>query len=281
MKILITGANGLVGSACQRCANDKKYDFSIISRKEAISTKTKRYELLNQIPNEEREFDLLIHCAAATPNNSDFESIFESNSRIDENLCNFIKSSSIKHVIYLSTMAVYGEITDDILNEETEIKNPNKYGYSKLIGEKSLKDLCSIYNVKLSILRLPGVVGLKMPTVFFRRLYESILNSKEVLIRSRDSLFNNAVLDSDIFNTSIKLFNEQKENCVLLNHHSSNIITLGDLIDQFSEVLNRDCIYKQSLKCNPPFIIQNKLNDDLLYKSKISDMIIYFHKGYE
>ena len=234
-----------------------------------------------KFPRKTIKFDLLIHCSAATPNNTDFDSIPEVNKNIDQDLCNFLKKGSVKHVVYLSTMAIYGEIRVDVLNEKLKINNPNLYGYSKYLGENLVKQTCFKNNILLSIIRLPGVVGKNMPNIFFRRLYESILNEREVTIRSRDSLFNNAILDRDVFLTSINLLEKQKDSFILLNHHSSNSITLGKLLDNFSETIGKPCIYKESLECNPPFLITNTVNEDLLIKTDIYKMILNFHSSYE
>ena len=281
MKILLTGANGLVGSACQKYAKNYNYDLSIVSRKKPLFSGIKSYKSLKHISTKEFKCDLLIHCSAATPNNSNFESIPKINSFIDEELCDFINKASVKKIVYLSTMAVYGDINVEILNEKTEINAPNLYGYSKFLGENNVKESCKNNDVSLAIIRLPGVVGKNMPRIFFRRLYESILNDIEITIKSRDSLFNNAILDSDVFLTSLNLFEKQKEKFILLNHHSKDKITLGKLIDDFSEIIGKRCLYRESSECNPPFLITNTENDDLLFKSEINTMIKDFHSSYE
>ena len=281
MKILLTGGNGLVGKACQRCAKENNYEVSIVSRKKPLFSSTTFYSSLREIPLKHNNFDLLIHCSAATPFNTDFDLIPEVNKNIDEELCDFLKEGSIKHLVYLSTMAIYGEIKVDVLNEKLKINNPNLYGYSKYLGENLVKETCSKNNILLSIIRLPGVVGKGMSNIFFRRLYESILNEREVTIRSIDSLFNNAILDKDVFLTSINLFEKQRDNFILLNHHSSNTITLGNLLDVFSETIGNACIYRESLECNPPFLITNTVNEDLLIKTDIYKMILSFHSSYE
>ena len=130
-------------------------------------------------------------------------------------------------MIYLSSMSVYGNINLDIIDENTKPNSPNQYGLSKLLGESDVEKACKDRNQKLAILRLPGVIGKKMPKVFFKRLYDSILNQTEITIRSKNSQFNNAVLDSDIFHTSLKILDNQKDNKIILNHHSGNIYNFG------------------------------------------------------
>ena len=166
MKILITGANGLVGRACQSYSKNKKYDVSIVSRKSPLFSEIKSFKSLKDITKKEVKFDLVIHCSAATPNNCELKKIPQINSNIDCELSEFINKASIKQVIYLSTMAVYGDIKVDVLCENTPINNPNLYGFSKYSGENNIKETCKNKNVKLSIIRLPGVVGKNMPNIF-------------------------------------------------------------------------------------------------------------------
>ena len=280
MKILITGANGLVGRACQLCSKNKKYDVSIVSRKSSLFSEIKSFQSLKDITKKEAKFDLLIHCSSATPFNCEFKKIPDINSKIDGELSEFINRASIRQVIYLSTMAVYGDIEVDIISEKTIINKPNLYGLSKYSGENHIKKACKNKNVKLAIIRLPGVVGKNMPNIFFRRLYDSILNDLEVTIRSKNSLFNNAVLDKDIFLTSINLFENQTQDFVLLNHHARDTVTLGKLIDNFSNMIGKSCLYKESIKCNPPFLITNTINDSLIISSDINKMIESYHLSF-
>ena len=279
MKIIITGANGFIGRSCQRIAKSMGHNVTNISNKRAIFDDFSTYKALSDIECK-AEYDLLIHCSAATPFNTKNGEIFEANRFIDKQLCDFILKNSVKQVVYLSTMAVYGKIKDPIINELTEINSPDDYGYSKFLGEQDLKEINQKKSFNLAILRLPGVVGKEMPNVFFRKLYESILKDEEVLIRSRECKFNNAVLDKDIYLSALNFLKFQVKNVITLNQHAKDIVTLGELIDKFSFLINKECIFKESENCNPPFLIYNKYNEKLLVKSNINKMLIDFHESY-
>ena len=58
------------------------------------------------------------------------------NKKIDNELKDYIENSTTKHVFYISTMAIYGEIKLPEISEYTTSNYPNKYGLSKLEGEK-------------------------------------------------------------------------------------------------------------------------------------------------
>ena len=49
----------------------------------------------------------------------------------------------------------------------------------------------------------------------------------------------------------------------------------------FQKLLVKPCLYKESLECNPPFLITNTVNEDLLIKTDIYKMILNFHSSYE
>ena len=125
MKILITGANGLVGRACQRNLKNNFAKVIVISRKPPLYNNFKWFQSFDEF-SQKREhvtIDLLVHCAAATPNNSPPENIFYLNRNIDNQLFNFISRKDIKHIVYLSTMAIYGQIESKTINEKNI---PNK-----------------------------------------------------------------------------------------------------------------------------------------------------------
>ena len=123
---------------------------------------------LSKIKGDNLNFDLLIHCASATPLNSEMDDILKINKDLDKDLHEFLKRIPVKHVVYLSSMAVYGKIKEKKINEFTSSFEPNPYGESKLKSENGLKELIKKTKNKLSILRLPGVVGFEMSNIFLK-----------------------------------------------------------------------------------------------------------------
>ena len=107
MQLFITGSGTLIGNTLTNYFQKKNY--KIISSYRSTFPKNLKYKknvLVKKINLEKnfdvkKNFDILIHCASATPNNSDFDQIFQINRQIDNDLCNFIKNHSfIKQVIY-------------------------------------------------------------------------------------------------------------------------------------------------------------------------------------
>ena len=280
MKILISGANGLVGRATQKILNDKNINFSIISRKESFLKGIYRYSSFSKIDKIE-DYNLIIHASAATPNNAKFNDVYQLNKRIDSELEDFIDNVSTNHLIYLSTMAIYGEVDKDIITENTKSNKPNQYGLSKLEGENNLIKICKKKGTKLSILRLPGVVSQGMPAVFFKKAVQNIACGDPITVRNLDAKFNNCIFVDDIAYTILNIFNNQKEDLVVLNLHSKDIVKINLFLKYIGENLQKKPIINISSNCNPSFIISNQYNGDLLITRSVKDCVSSFFKSFK
>ena len=64
-------------------------------------------------------------------------------------------------------MAIYGKINENFVNEKTKINKQNHYGKSKYYGERILKKInINNKNLKIHILRIPGVIGKGAHNIF-------------------------------------------------------------------------------------------------------------------
>ena len=273
MNIIVTGASGLVGHACiSNALRDPCNNIKAITRNSRTWEGIERIETFRSRDEVDRslDYDLLIHAAAATPNNTHIDNIASTNRQIDGALFEFLSRCFVSSVVYLSTMAVYGDIKSSTISQNTVPNDPNGYGCSKLEGEELVKS--SIVEKKL-ILRLPGVVGSGMPKVFFRKCYESLCNGQEITIRSRKSLFNNAVYVSDIYKTCMGFASNKGLPSKILNHHAGDIISLGEMLDSFARKLNVQPNICETDECGSPFIITNDGSEEELVTRNVLSII--------
>lgn len=273
MNIIVTGASGLVGHACvSNALRDPCNNIKAITRNSRAWEGTERIETFRSLDEVDSSlyYDLLIHAAAATPNNTDIDNIASMNHLIDGALCKFLSRCFVGSVVYLSTMAVYGKIESSTISQDTLPISPDGYGRSKLEGEELVKS--SVIERKL-ILRLPGVVGKGMPKVFFRKCYESLCNGKEITIRSRESLFNNAVYVSDIYRTCERFASDRGPSSRTLNHHAGDIVSLGKMLDSFAQKLNVQANIYETDQCGSPFLITNEGSEKELVTRDVLSII--------
>lgn len=163
MNCLLTGSNGFLGRVLE----------SSLSNNTVIHTLSKssgeyNVNLETQTPIFKHQFDIVIHAAGKVhyfPKNSeDRDSFFRVNVQGTGNLLEGLeKYKPPKSFVFISTVAVYGETTGYLINEQSELKALDPYGKSKIEAEQLVLQWCTVNNVKCTILRLPLVVGLNPP----------------------------------------------------------------------------------------------------------------------
>ena len=163
MKILLTGANGFLGKVLY------SHLISNISV-ETLSRFTGDYtvELDKAIPMFRNRFDIVVHSAGlahVSPKDMvDADLFYQVNVEGTQNLLRGLERVEVPdRIIFISSVAVFGETTGTLINEQTELNAIDPYGKSKIQAEHLIRNWCAVNNVKCTILRLPLVVGLNPP----------------------------------------------------------------------------------------------------------------------
>ncbi|MEG3640225.1 NAD-dependent epimerase/dehydratase family protein [Magnetococcus sp. PR-3] len=196
MKLLLTGAGGFIGSKLAIYLAQQGFDVHAISRRplhfsaaitwhqQDLSTPIK----LQNVP----KFDAIIHTAARSPapsvNDDDFQ---RDNVVATENLRQYALENGVAHFIFLSSVSVYGHISQPRVDAQTPIQDASPYGRSKRQGEVLLEQ-CQDH-MHSSILRLPGVLGPQAVTPWLCNVYGRVLQNMTIPIHNADAAFNNTV----------------------------------------------------------------------------------------
>jgi len=181
-KILITGANGFIGSNLINKIDKKKYNVIALSNQKTIDSS---FESINcdildydSLSEKVKDVDIVIHLAAINKTN---ESIVENRKMLDTNamgtfnVMNLAKERNAEVVIYASSAAVYGMQEKFPIKEDFNLNPSSLYGLSKLIGEQICKLIFTKSN-KIFILRFGNVygprqgLGFVIPDMFSRAL---------------------------------------------------------------------------------------------------------------
>ncbi len=142
MNILVTGANGFVGSRLMWFLEEKGHKVFGIDKRSYCLINKHHNTILGDIRKKEdlekfssRNIDLIIHCAASK---HDFgiseEEYFSDNEYGTKVLMEFASEASINKIIYYSTVSVYGHKSVPC-DESGKLQPDNPYGASKLAGE--------------------------------------------------------------------------------------------------------------------------------------------------
>ncbi|MDA9742698.1 NAD-dependent epimerase/dehydratase family protein [Pelagibacteraceae bacterium] len=171
MKIVITGADGFIGSNLSNALINKNFDvLNIVKKNQSNKNKNFIIKKIHRRTNWSKIFknyDILIHCAGISSNKNiksknDIDNLYEINTYCLENLIDEAFRSGIKKIIFFSTFK--------ILNNENYVKNEgyflrtkfDYYTHSKFLAEKILINKAKKYKNKIIILRIPAVYGKNM-----------------------------------------------------------------------------------------------------------------------
>ncbi len=160
LTILLTGFNGFLGQSIYNYLI--KYDHNIFG----LSRTNGYYKcaLEKQVVDFDKTFDLIIHAAgkAHSVPQTDFEKndFFSVNFIGTANLLKGLeKKMPPKYFVFISSIAVYGLESGNLINESQPLLAKDPYGLSKIKAESKVKEWCEKNNVVCTILRLPLLVG--------------------------------------------------------------------------------------------------------------------------
>ena len=169
MKVLLTGANGFVGShvldrlcarglataALLRPASNQRFIQAHLPRLEVRVGSLSDPQSLDAAL---RDVTHVIHCAGCTKalRNSEFYEVNQAGTRNVVEAVNR-QQGRIQRLVHLSSLAAGGPASPDQPAREDDLPHPvSEYGRSKLAGERELHDACKTEYV---ILRPPAVYG--------------------------------------------------------------------------------------------------------------------------
>ena len=198
MRVMITGANGVVGKEMAHELSKNKSCQLLLLSNSKINLKNKKIKLIYQDLAEPIRFklpiDVIIHCAAKNPlskKENDMKSIYEKNLKITKNLIKFSNENNVKKMIFLSSVNVYGLIKKKIVTENFKPNKPCLYGKSKFFSEKLFNEKKNKF--KTISLRIPGVLALNLSRhqPLMVNIVKKIINGENVYAYNLNSKFNN------------------------------------------------------------------------------------------
>jgi len=196
-KILVTGVGGFAGGYIAQYLFNAGYNVTGLLH-------TKHGEFLFPVVvadlaeslNLEEHFDVIVHAAGSLPfKEKDFRNFKRNNIDAMENIVTFAKHTGVKRIIFLSTIGVYGEFRDEIIDEYSDRINPDAYGVTKYVAECLLRAESEIEGISL---RMPGIIGKGSRGVWLPDTVEKFRRNEDVKIYSPDFQTKNFVWIGDL-----------------------------------------------------------------------------------
>ena len=164
MRILLTGANGFLGAYLQRELQSRG-DLFRLGRTSPAEVFADFSKEIPAIP----EVDLVVHAAGVAhflPKTAEEEAQFHTvNVQGTEKLLRRLSENSLapKSFVFISSVAVYGQETGKLINEDSPLLGSTPYAVSKILAEQLILDWGEKQGVSTYILRLPLIVGEHAP----------------------------------------------------------------------------------------------------------------------
>ena len=163
MKILVTGANGFLGKSIVKELSKENTLFSL-----SRSSEDYKVSLDNEIPVFIQKFDLVIHAAGKAhfvPNSrAENKQFFDVNVLGTRNLLQGLENTSLpEQFVFISSVAVYGKESGNLISETEKVLAKDPYGQSKILAEELVTTWCVKNKVICTILRLPLIAGRTPP----------------------------------------------------------------------------------------------------------------------
>ncbi len=254
MNILVAGGAGFIGShLCDALLS--KNNTVIVADKLIMGSKNIEHlsqntnfkfyemELANQ-DNVDKLFkdnkiDIVYHMAA----NSDISKSANDTS-IDFNdtllttrvLLESMRKNNVKNIFFASTSAVYGEMPDIVLNEETGgLKPVSYYGGAKLASEALISSYVSMCDMNAVIFRFPNVIG---PRLTHGVVYDFVKklrnNPKELEILGNGTQCKPYIYVTDLVNAIVKLTEQFEPGVDVFN---ISVLSEGTSVTHIAEIV--------------------------------------------
>ncbi|MDO6459394.1 UDP-glucose 4-epimerase GalE [Granulosicoccaceae sp. 1_MG-2023] len=170
--ILVTGGAGYIGSHVVKQLGERGEKIVVLDDLstgfekavlygELVVGKTGDQELVSKIIDE-HNVDTVMHFAAHTIVPESVENplkYYGNNTCSTRNLLEVCQAKGVKHFIFSSTAATYGEPESGVCGEDSPVAPINAYGMSKLMSEYMLRDLSAASDLRHVVLRYFNVAG--------------------------------------------------------------------------------------------------------------------------
>lgn len=217
MRVLLTGAQGNLGSALQK--NGPDIQWMPIGRENWSSVQDRIYQGI----------DVILHAAAdlTTDVKQNPSAIVDSNLMTTANLLELAKKHNVRRFVFTSSCAVYGRM--QITSEDLPLAPISLNGIMKAANEKLVEEFCAGNGIAFEIYRLFNTVGGKDHFSILNHLKKSIQNDKPFLLNNDGISQRDFVHVDDVANILIHFLRKPPEE-KYLNIGSGHATKIGDVV---------------------------------------------------
>jgi nucleoside-diphosphate-sugar epimerase len=171
------------------------------------------------------------------------------------NLIEYAVGADASRLIYASTMSVYGEIVEPVVDETTPIRAPDVYGASKLLAERLFAT--ESHRLPCVAVRLPGVLGRGGHRAWLPTLLEKLQGGRDVTIYGPDNAFNNAAHVEDLSELFLNVLHAEIAGFCAFPVGADGSTTVGALVERMHRLTRSSSVVRVSGEARPGFTISS------------------------
>lgn len=252
VRILVTGANGFVGSSivCRLQMVEDYEIFGLVGKKTKIKSretenfvKTFRadisdYKTLQKL-EELKEIDVLIHAAGLAHQfgKTRKEDFWQINVLGTENICRLAEKLKVRQFILISSVSVYGNQGEKKIDETFICKPTGFYAESKFESEKLSAEVCEKNKIGLTILRLGTVIG-EGDVGNVARLITQVCNGKFLWVGNGNNK-KSLIYKDDVADGVLKLIKAKKNVKTEIFNLTSEAVTMKEIVNAISQNVSK------------------------------------------
>jgi UDP-glucose 4-epimerase len=227
-RVVILGSAGFVGNACQRRLKTLGIAVLALPRTELDLTAPGSDDLLAELLQPD---DSLLFVAAKAPVKT--ESMLIDNLRMAETVCHAVRKSTIQHLIYISSDAVYAD-SDGLLSENSCAQPGSLHGVMHLAREVMLSNA---WQGPLSFLRPTVIYGVDDPHNGYgpNRFVRQAKNGEDIPLFGNGEERRDHVSIEDVAELSSRVLCQQSTG--ILNIATGTVVSFSEIAEQIIKLI--------------------------------------------
>ncbi len=149
------------------------------------------------------------------------------------NVLEACRTNGVAHLVYASSVDVYGSNRDELLNEESATKPNDKYGYSKTLAEKEVISYAD--KLDYTIFRMAAIYGREFAAPYFK-MFRAVREGKAYIIGEGDNNLAIVHID-DVVNAYLLAESQRRSNKNLYNLSDGVNYTQAGLLNMVADML--------------------------------------------
>jgi dihydroflavonol-4-reductase len=247
MNVLITGANGFLGSNLEKKLSEKRWNVRVFVRNKEKRKFAKDTRIFfgdirekKSLRNAVRGVDTVINCAAILPHAKLPEKeLWDVNVSGVKNVVNVCINEKVNKLVHISTAGIYGSNLNGIVSEKTKPNPEDYYAQTKFEAEKVIQG--SSMKLRSVIIRPTIAYGPEDVRPVFLRLFRMI-NKRLKIYVGDGSNFLHTIYIENLTNAIASAINKRGVGGEDFIVGDKVCPTMKEIMNTISEVEHKECI---------------------------------------